>query len=249
MKKFTNALMLGAISIAAIISLNSCNKTPATPEMTIDPASVETHAFDTILMSVTGAPAEVTYETTNDYVAYVSNDTLYTIFVGETAITATSGDQKATCAVKVTPEYTLFTEPITEWGCSTADLKTKHGGEATEQEGTILYVQDEKNGVMELYQFENGALSSSMLLAAATTRNQDIINFLAERYAYVGEQSGAYLFVNALDIEDVTLVIQLEIIEVQGQQFFRAWYYPYSSQQNMPAFKIQKHKSNLPALH
>lgn len=248
MKKFTNALMLGAISIATIISLNSCDKTPATPEMTIDPASVETHAFDTIIMSVTGAPAEVTYETANNYVAYVSNDTLYTLFVGETAVTATSGDQKATCAVKVTPEYTLFTEPITEWGCSTADLKTKHGGEATEQEGTILYVQDETNGVMELYQFENGALSSSMLLAAATTRNQDITNFLAERYAYAGKQSGVHIFVNALDVVDVTLVIQLDIIEVQGQQFFRVWYHPYSSQQNMPALKIQKNKSNLPTL-
>lgn len=245
MKKFTNALMLGAISIATLVAMNSCDKTPATPEMTITPATVETHAFDTILMSVTGAPAEVAYETTNDYVAYVSNDTLYTLFVGEAAVTATSGDQKATCAVKVTPEYTLFTEPITEWGYSTAELKTKHGGEATEQEGTILYVQDETNGVMELYQFENGVLSSSMLLAAATERNKDITNFLAERYAYAGEESGAYYFVNALDIENVTSIIQLGIIDVQGQKFFRAWYHPYSSQQNMPALKIEKKRSPL----
>lgn len=245
MKKFTNALMLGAISIATIVGISSCNKTA---NMTIDPAKATLHSGDTVLLSVVGAPAEVSFETTNNYVAHLSGDTLFAFFVGEAVVTATSGDQKATCAVTVTPEYTLFTEPVTEWGYSAAELKAKHGGEATEQEGTILYVQDQENGVMELYQFDNDALASSMLVAAATERNKDIVYFLVERYAYAGEDNGVLYFVNALDIDDVTVVIQLDIIELQGQQFYRAWYRPYSSQQNMPALKIQKGKHNLPAL-
>ena len=56
MKKFTNALMLGAISIATLVGISSCNKTA---NMTIDPAKATLHSGDTVLLSVVGAPAEV----------------------------------------------------------------------------------------------------------------------------------------------------------------------------------------------
>ena len=247
MKQFTNALMLGAISIATLVGLNSCNKV----NMTINPASAELHSGDTVVLSAVGAPADVTYETGNKYVAMTSNDTLFATFIGETVVTATSGNQQATCAVKVVPQYTFAQEPVTEFGISTAKLKELRGTDCTEQDGIISYTQDEKRGILDMYQFEDGKLVRSMLVLLASEQNAEIAYFLAERHPYAGTtEQGLLLFVDAFEMENVTMAIALGVINTGSLQAYRVDYMPYTQPANMPALNIQKTKPQyLPALH
>ncbi len=249
MKKFTNALMLGAISIATLVAMNSCDKTPS---MTIDPASVELHYGDTIIMTANNAPAEVTYESSNNYVAIVSGDTLFSVCIGEAAVTATSGDQKATCAVKVVPQYTFAKEPVTEWGISLVELKELRGSDCEVSGNTALYTQDEERVIMEMYIFQDEKLVCSMLaMPEGIEGNENILYFLAERYLFAGiDERGVYYFANAFELEDITTIVTLGVVVTEGGRFYRADYMPYTQQEaNIPALKIQKHKANLPALH
>lgn len=254
MKKFTNALMLGAISIATIVAMSSCGGDKE-PEMTICPIEKELHFTDTTILKVAGAPegVEVTYETSNEWVTLLSGDTLTAWHIGEAVITATAGDKKATYIVKVTanPKYNVATEPKLDcWGISSAELKTKMGTDPFQDQvkngtGSIFYLQNAGTATYEAYAFEGDKLTSCALQVQKVS-NEVVAAynyFLRERYVRVtvqGDEQGTY-FANALDVNATTILLQL----VERQSTLTVIYVPYSHQSNAPALMPAKKGSHL----
>lgn len=256
MKKFTNALMLGAISIATVVAMSSCggtNEPTKDPELTITPIEGELHYADAVALTVTGAPAdaEVTYESNNEWVAFIEGDSLFAWHIGEAVITATAGDKKATYTVKVTanPEYNVATEPKLDcWGISAAELKTKMGTDPIQdqvsKEGIryVSYTQNKETATYETYMFENEADKLVSCYLQVQKVSEDIVKkyayFLSERYIRVtvqGDEKGIY-YANSLKSETTTLLIHL--YSSNGVLFIQ--YQPYSHQSNAPALKPAK---------
>lgn len=254
MKKFTNALMLGAISIATVVCMNSCDKTPTEPDMAITPIEGELHYADVVALTVTGAPAdaEVTYESNNEWVAFIEGDSLFAWHIGEAVITATAGDKKATYTVKVTanPEYNVATEPKLDcWGISAAELKTKMGTDPAQdqvsEDGTtrfIYYLQNKETATYEAYKFDNDKDKLVSCALQVQKVSEDIVKkyayFLSERYIRVtvqGDEKGIY-YANSLKSETTTLLIHL--YSYNGVLFVQ--YSPYEHKSNAPALMPAK---------
>lgn len=249
MKKFTNALMLGVISIATVVAMSSCGGEKE-PEMTINPIEKELHFSDTTILKVIGAPegVEVTYEISNEWVAVLSGDTLTAWHIGEAVITATAGEKKATYAVKVTanPEYNVATEPKLDcWGISSAELKTKMGTDPIQDQvkngkGSIFYLQNAETATYEAYAFEGDKLTSCALQVQKVSEEVATAYsyFLYERYVQVtvqGDEEGIY-FANSLEANTTTILINV----VVSPNALTVIYYPYSHQSNAPALKPAK---------
>lgn len=248
MKKFTNALMLGAISIATLVVMNSCDKTPTEPDMAITPIEGELHYADAVVLTVTGAPAdaEVTYESSNEWVAVIKGDSLLAWHVGEAVITATAGDKKATYTVKVTPQYTMATEPLWDWNCTAAQLKAKKGEPDQTNESSLYYIQNKEKGIIESYVFKTDKLIASALMIPVKTEDEmkEWGLFLNERYLGAGtsqDQSTIY-FINASTSEAATMILLVYMLE-DGSLVIE--YQPYSKKSNAPAWTPAKKRSPL----
>ena len=243
MKKFTNALMLGAISIATVVAMNSCDKTPTEPDMAITPIEGELHYADAVALTVTGAPADatVTYESSDEWVAVIKGDSLFCTHIGEAVVTATAGDKKATYTVKATPRYTMATEPLWDWNCTAADLKAKKGEPYQTSENSLYYLQDKEKNIIESYVFKTDKLIASALMIPVTTKEEvaEWGNFLYERYMGAGtsqDQSTIY-FINASAPEDATMIVLVYMLE-DGNLVIE--YQPYEHKANAPALKPAK---------
>ena len=241
MKQFTNALMLGAISIA-LVALSSCGGDREAP-MAINGVAGDLHYADTVLLSTTGAPADavVSYTTSNEYVAVISGDTLFANHVGEAVVTATAGDKTATLNVKVAAKYNLATEPLWAWGVTPDELKAKKTDEpAQESETSIFYLQNAEKKIYEAYIFKNNALIASALQIQDVSKEtiNEYLYFLMERYQYAGtskDQTTLY-FVDAMTLEDATKML---LVYTQ-QNSLIIEYQPYEQQSNAPAWKDAK---------
>lgn len=257
MKKFTNALMLGAISIATMVAMASCgNDKEPEKVMAITPIEkIENgnfHFLDTVILSVTDAPigGGITYQCDNEWVAVLFGDTLVAWHIGDAVITATVGDTKATYAIKVTanPEYNMATEPLTDcYGISAKELKDRKNEtpfRETIKDGTgsILYLQNAQTATYEIYGFESDKLDKSSLQVQELT--QDIVDgyvyFLSERYIRVtvqGDEKGVY-YADSFKPETATLLLQLFFSK--DNDIMRIEYRPYSHPSNAPAPKAEK---------
>ena len=242
MKKFTNALMLGAISIATLVVMNSCDKTPTEPDMAFTPIEGELHYADAVVLTVTGAPAdaEVTYESSNEWVAVIKGDSLLAWHVGEAVITATAGDKKATYTVKVTPQYTMATEPLWDWNCTPAELKAKKGEPAGETESSVFYLQNAEKGIYEAYVFRTEKLIASALQIQITSKEMinEYLYFALERYQAAGmsQDKSTVYFLNAPTTEEATMVL----LVYQQQNSLILEYQPNSAKSNAPALMPAK---------
>ncbi len=248
MKKFTNALMLGAISIATVVAMSGCgNDKEPEKAMAITPIekieSGNFHFSDTVILSVTDAPVGggITYQCDNEWVAAISGDTLFGKHIGEAVITATAGTQKAIYNVKVTPRYTMATEPLWDWNCTPAELKAKKGTEpAGENEGSIFYSQNAEKGIYEAYIFKENKLIASALQIQITSKEMvnEYLYFALERYQAAGmsQDKSTIYFCNAATIEEATMVL----LVYQNQNSLIIEYQPNSQKSNAPALMPAK---------
>lgn len=246
MKKFTNALMLGAISIATMVAMSSCGGDKE-PEMAINGINGDLHFADTILLSTTGAPegAVVTYESSNEWVAVISGDTLFGNHIGDAVITATAGDKKATYNVKVAAKYTMATEPLWDWNCTPAELKAKKGEPAGETESSVFYLQNAEKGIYEAYVFRTEKLIASALQIQITSKEMinEYLYFALERYQAAGmsQDKSTVYFLNAPTTEEATMAL----LVYQQQNSLILEYQPNSAKSNAPALMPAKKGSHL----
>lgn len=90
-------------------------------------------------------------------------------------------EKKLTCNITVSPSYTLYTEPITQWGLSRSSIINKKGTPDSSSSTVIGYKNSSTIVPLEMYLFEDDKLSSSAVVVK-TTYTSELIEHLSQRF-------------------------------------------------------------------
>lgn len=157
--KRTFSLML---IVASFISLSSCSN-----ENDKSPSNIPTEHFMAVGENF-NLEYKSNWKSSNTFAATVDKEGVITaVKVGEAKIYSTKED--LSCNVYVYPSYSLYRDPITEWGISQEELKkekgTLFGEEIIEEDAErIAYKTSNTIAPIEIYNFENDSLTSSAVL-------------------------------------------------------------------------------------
>ena len=208
MKK--NLFVLNVLS--CVMLFTSCENS----KMTISPSHIMLHFEDEVGLTIIDNRSNVNWATDDEFVASVNNNGIVTAeHVGITTITAKNGKEEAYCSVSVTPEYHTYNEPIMDWGCSKQTIISRKGTPDSNQSNAIAYLQNESKGILEMYMFENGKLTSSGIILKLSYTNTDVASFLLERYQPITiTDDGTYGFINAMTLEKANLMVALTIEDI-----------------------------------
>lgn len=170
----------------------------------------------------------INWKSENDLIAEVENGTIKAYRVGEVRIAS----EKGSFIVKVTPQYSYYTEPYLNFGATIQSVKNQMKGYSliSEDSKSLLY---KGTGYTSgyLYSFENSALKYSYILTSSSYVTE-VANWTAERYVYV-TQTDDYIGLITPDKKIMVLIVPMKI--------GGSWYYTISYG------KFEKNSSNAKA--
>lgn len=202
------------LALALPFAFASCSDSNDDEPMSLDQTSVSLNydAETTLHASEKGC----IWESSNPFVATVDNNGKITAqHVGDAVITAKKDGKSATCNVTVNATNNNFTMPIINWGNTIAQVK----GEMTDIFGTSVELGlEESNSLgyttagafpMYIYAFVDGGLDASSLIVTETQDAElDLEGFIAQRYQEYGETEYGFLYCNAENREDATILVE-----------------------------------------
>ena len=159
-------------------------------------------------VQITSSSPNVKWSSENPYIATISEDgKIKSAHIGETYIVAQSNGKTKKCKVTVTPQYSIYTEPITDFGKSKEEIIKTLGTPFLDKGDILSYVNDNQDIVVN-YVFKEGKLDYCFVLLKATLNIINIADFLTERYELVPRDfGGKYAFINALTAKEATMLI------------------------------------------
>ncbi len=156
---------------------------------------------------------DCTWFSSNPFAAKVDNNgTITAVRVGNAEIY--SDEHNISCEVTVSPSYTLYKEPITEWGMSKGNVKKEKGTPDNDSGNIILYNKNGKGAMAEMYSFENNKLKSCAIVVDASY-SEKIAEHLVQRYLpteYNEEEKYIY-FIDAETYDDAKTVVAAQFYE------------------------------------
>lgn len=173
--------------------------------------------------------SKIMYRSEDEYHAKVSESGLITAGkVGETNILLTSSGDTKKVKVIVKPESTMYPEPNLEFGISKDDLIKKIGTPNKETSNGIGYNNFSTKAPDLVYLFDTNNKLKSVGVIIKTAYTSELSTYLGERYVYGTsiEEDYTLLFVNALKLEDVTMMIGASLYNTS---YWMAIYMPYSN--------------------
>lgn len=197
--------------------------------------NIHIHHDERQKLTISGASGNVIWKTSNNYIASVEDGVVTGNHIGDCVITAESNGATAYCRVAVSPKYYTYREPLLNWGISFEELqeyKGKYDSYATNNGKKIYYyLQDEDNGIIEVYTFGNGVLENSSMML--NTKNSDVSEFLLERYQFLSyDEDSKYIgFINSMELESATLGVGLKTVTNKSGTYFLVLYFPYSNRE------------------
>lgn len=153
----------------------------------------------------------------NPFVATVdANGKVSAEHVGEAIITASNGNDKASCKVTVNATNSNFTMPILTWGISKTAVQAAVADQKlglTEELNTATQLGFTTGGTfpMYTYAFTNDALKASSLVVSETMdETKDLEGFLDQYYEEYGEDdaTGKFFYCDADDVKDATVILE-----------------------------------------
>ena len=168
------------------------------------------------------------------YSSYNSNGKITAGHVGSTVITAKQGKKEGTCSVTIKPKYYLYDTPYFGWGETMSQVSNKLGTPYQTQANALVYVLSEANGIIAMYMFTDGKLTSvgiTLNVKNATT----LTYYLVERYQPFSAENGTYYFMNAMNFDDATLGLMMRYVSTSSMHYYQVVYAPANQQQNAPA--------------
>lgn len=123
------------------------------------------------------------WESSNKYAATVNNEGVVSA-VRKGIAKIYSRQENLWCIVSVTPSYTLYNEPIMQWGISKNSLKSQKGTPDQESSEVLTYKTGNSVVPIEMYLYENNELTSSAV-AVKTTYTEEMVEHLVQRYVPV----------------------------------------------------------------
>ena len=195
--------------MASLISVTSCSKDDDDrPDI---PKKISMTVGDVYSFEYQGD-----WASTKPFVATVDeNGAVTAVRAGEAKIY--SAELGLKCDVTVVPEYTLYDEPITEWGISKSDLIKKRGTPDAFLETSIAYQTNNDATTLEMYIFEDNTLSMAAV-DVNTLYTEELLEHLSQRMlpAYYDEEEYIIYFIDAETLEDAETVVLAQLYEEDG---------------------------------
>lgn len=172
------------------------------------------------------------WNSSNDFVASVSSDgTITANHVGTCEITASSDRRSAKCTINVEPIYTTYTDPLVKWGASKSDVKAYEKRTLVQEQANTLTYKIDKGAVKGLqYNFENGKLSSVMVLIDHeynTSIATEMAEFLKERYRVISVSANESYFSDGNDKSSSSTLVIVQIDPSGYRGTMLVYYFPY----------------------
>lgn len=181
--------------------------------ITLDTTEATLHSGETFqIVAVCESP--ITYTSENEYFATVSEEGLVTAnFVGNTTITLESESDSQTFEVTIEPVSDLYPEPEIEIGESKDAIIERFGDPSDEDEEIIVYYGFAESSFMLMVAFDDDNLVQYYAVVMEIGYIEELETFLSERYMFVNEQDGVKVYINALDVNDATLIVGSQVVE------------------------------------
>lgn len=193
--------------------------------ITLDETSVTLNSGDTYQIQAE-CEYPITYTSENEYYASVSEEGEVTAnFVGSTNIILESESDTQTFEVTIEPVSNLYPEPEIEIGATKEAIIDQFGTPDIEDEETLGFYNYAENTMMLMVLFDEEGLVYAYAVILDVSFEEELDTFLGERYMYVQEQEGVKIYINALTIEETSLIVGSQILE---DQFLMAIYEGYT---------------------
>ena len=209
-KYFINFLTSSIVALMSVSMLTSCSSDDKNDDDGVSTAPITLGAGDQTV--IVGAK---TISVANEFVAYVTKDNTVAAFhIGKTDLTVNG---KKNIELTVTPKYTLYDDPVTNWGCDQAYVKSN------QKQGTLSPKSNAQNLVYDnvgksrgiMYTFENGKLKS-VGAVVSTSYTKEYANYLAERYMMLPiekDNQTYFIGVDALTKEQAKTIVILQVYD------------------------------------
>ena len=151
------------------------------------------------------------WTSSNIFAATVDNEGVVTaVRKGTANIYSTSKD--LSCYISVSPSYTLYSDPITQWGSSKSSIKSKKGTPSSESETLLSYNISSTITPLEMYLFENNRLEASAI-AVKTLYSDELVEHLLQRYKAltVDKENYSLYFIDAGTVSDCETIVMAQL--------------------------------------
>ena len=184
MKKIFSVMLLAA----SVVCLTACSGDEEEVRPKI-PSSRNMKVGETFKLGY-----ETQWESSNEHVATVNSAGVVTAERQGTA-KIYSGQENLSCMVSVVPSYTLYNEPIMQWGISKNSIKSQKGTPVQVTSTVLGYETGNTIAPLEMYMFENDRLSSAAVIVKLAYA-EEMVEHLVQRYVPV-----------KLDLEDYNVYL------------------------------------------
>ena len=229
MEKIKTLILLSLIALM-VSTVSSCSKDDD-GDLTFKDVSIVAGSTKTL-----SSGKDLKWTSENKYIATISDGEIEAKRVGE----VTMASDKGTFKVTVTPQYTYFTEPYTQFGASMQSVKKAMKGYTlvAENSTTLLYKGDGYASYI-MYSFEDSKLAYSYIITK-DTYSTEVANWTAERYIYVATTS-EYIGMMSVDMQTIVVIAPMKI---ENSWYYTIGYGKYTKSDNTdtrkaPVFKKQ----------
>lgn len=182
-----------------------------------------------------------TITSSNEFVAYATKNKVHGWHVGETSLLVNG---KKTISIKVRPQYTLYNDPVCEWGCSVEYVKKNQAqGTINSKSTDELLAYDNAGGATLLaYSFKNGKLDAVMAVVS-TNHTSTLGDYLAERYLMVPLYSGKDTYfagMDGMDEDHAKTLVLMELYDTSNWLVYYTKFEKTSTRSEMDNDRAQK---------
>lgn len=189
-------VMLFIISAICLTTFIGCEKDVELP-LVLKSTSTTLTSSQTFNITVTPDTVGCTYESENVLIATVSTNGLITAkCIGETNIVVKNSKKgfTAKCKVTVTPKYSMYKEPYLVFGSAATAIKNYEKRNLKSETAATLIYDGENSQITGVgYAIEN-SIYKLVLCAIPKDYPELLLNYLRERYQYIGVLDGDFYF-------------------------------------------------------
>lgn len=174
------------------------------------------------------------WNSSNDFVASVSNDgTITANHVGTCEITASSDRKNAKCTINVEPIWDTYVEPLTKWGATREEVKAYEKRSFLKEDDRNLYFGGDGKYVSGLsYSFNtDGKLHTVCVLIKHDQKPsvaKELAEFFKERYRVISVSTSDSFFSNGNDKESSSTYIDVRINQRGYENYMFVYYTRYN---------------------
>lgn len=207
-------LFLAMLTMATVFT--SCSSDDDNNGFSISLSEATIKGVDNFVQITSSSP-NVKWSSENPYVATISEDgKIKSAHIGETYIVAQSDGKTKKCKVIVTPQYSIYTEPITDFGKSKEEIIKTLGTPFLDKDDILSYTNDNQDIIVN-YIFKEGKLGNCIVLLKMSLDIINLVDFLKERYELIPRDfNGNYAFINALTTKEANMIVTLRSRPING---------------------------------